>query len=162
MNATFAAEDVHYRPATLLDVSAMAQLRPEHWGHAPDWELRIASYLSGEYNPRQALPLRIGIVAEQDDELVGFIAGHLTRRYHCQGELQWINVAESQRRQGIATELLRELAEWFQEYDAHKVCVDAQPRNISARAFYTHYGAEPLNDHWLMWTDIAQAMHLAE
>lgn len=158
MIATLAAEEVLYRPATLLDVPAMAQLRLEQWANAPDVDHRLAAYLSGEHHPRHALHPRVAIVAEQDDEVVGFVAGHLTRRYHCKGELQWINVAESQRRQGIASGLLRELAEWFSEYDARKVCVDAQPRNAAARAFYTRHGAEPLNEHWLMWHDITRVI----
>lgn len=160
MIATLAAEEVLYRPATLLDVASMAHLRSEHWGHAPDWEHRIASYLSGEHHPRHALLPRVMIVAEQDDEVIGFIAGHLTRRYHCEGELQWINVSTSQRRQGVATEMLRELADWFASNNAHKICVDAQPRNTEARAFYTRHGAEPLNDHWLVWHDIAGMIEL--
>jgi GNAT superfamily N-acetyltransferase len=154
MIATLAAEEVLYRPATLRDVAAMAQIRSEHWGHAPDWEHRLASYLSGEHHPRHALLPRVMIVAEQDDEIIGFIAGHLTRRFRCDGELQWINVSAAQRRQGVATQLLRELGGWFAEYNAHKICVDAQPRNADASAFYTSHGAEPLNDHWLVWPDI--------
>jgi ribosomal protein S18 acetylase RimI-like enzyme len=158
MNATLAAEEVLYRPATLRDVSAMAQIRSEHWGHAPDWELRLASYLSGEHHPRHALLPRVMIVAEQDGEVIGFIAGHLTRRYHCQGELQWINVSPNHRGQGIATDLLRELADWFESNDAHKICVDVQPRNPDARAFYTRHGAEPLNEHWMVFSDIASVL----
>ena len=155
MIATLAAEEVLYRPATLRDVAAMAQIRSEqYWGHAPDWELRLASYLSGEHHPRHALLPRVMIVAEQDDEVIGFIAGHLTRRFHCDGELQWINVSAAQRRHGVATQLLRELGGWFAEYNARKICVDAQPRNSEARAFYTSHGAEKLNDHWLVWPDI--------
>jgi ribosomal protein S18 acetylase RimI-like enzyme len=160
MIATLAADEVLYRPATLLDVSAMAQIRSEHWGHAPDWEHRIASYLSGEHHPRHALLPRVMIVAEQNDEVIGFIAGHLTRRYHCDGELQWINVSPDHRGQGVATDLLRELADWFASNNAHKICVDVQPRNADARAFYTRHGAEPLNNHWLMWPDIARVMDL--
>jgi ribosomal protein S18 acetylase RimI-like enzyme len=158
MNATLAAEEVLYRPATLLDVSAMAQLRSENWSNAPDWEHRLASYLSGEHHPRHALLPRVMIIAEQDDEVIGFIAGHLTRRYHCQGELQWINVSTAQRRQGVATQLLRELGGWFTEYNAHKICVDVQPRNADARAFYTRHGAQRLNDHWLVWPDITRLL----
>jgi GNAT superfamily N-acetyltransferase len=154
MIATPAAEEVLYRPATQLDVAAMAQLAPEHLGNAPDWESRIAAYLSGEHHPRHALLTRVMIVAEQDDEVIGFIAGHLTRRFHCQGELQWINVSAALRRQGVATEMLRQLADWFVTYDACKICVDAKPRNPDTRAFYTHLGAEPINDHWLIWPDI--------
>jgi len=161
MIATPAAEEVVFRPATLLDVAAMAQLRLGHWGNAPDWDYRLASYLSGEHNPRHARSQRVMIVAEQDDEVIGFIAGHLTRRYHCDGELQWINVSAAQRRHGIATELLRELADWFASNNAHKICVDVRPRNLEARAFYTRHGAEPLNDHWMVFPDIGSA-HSAE
>lgn len=161
MIATPAAQEVLYRPATLLDVSAIAQLRPEHWGHAPDWEIRIAAYLSGEYNPRGARLPRVAIVAEQDDEVIGFIAGHLTRRYHCDGELQWIGVSAAQRRQGVATEMLRELADWFATYNAHKICVDAQPRNADAVAFYARHGAQPLNHHWMVFPNIIDALSVA-
>jgi RimJ/RimL family protein N-acetyltransferase len=156
MNATLAAEEVLYRPATPRDASAMAQLRSEHWGNAPDWETRIAAYLSGEHNPRQARAKRVAIVAEQDDEVIGFIAGHLTRRFHCDGELQWIAVSAAHRGEGVATEMLRELADWFEAYNAHRICVDARPRNADARAFYASHGAEPLNDHWFVWQNIGR------
>src|SRR6202012_2625093 len=118
MIATPAAEEVLYRPATLLDVSAMAQLRTEHWGNPPDWDYRLASYLSGEKHPRHAPTQRVMIVAEQDGEVIGFIAGHLTRRFKCDGELQWINVSPDHRGQGVATDLLRELADWFASNNA--------------------------------------------
>ncbi|HEY4008526.1 MAG TPA: GNAT family N-acetyltransferase [Acidobacteriaceae bacterium] len=154
MNATLAAEEVLYRPATLRDVSSMAQLRSEHWGNAPDWENRIAAYLSGEHHPRHAQLARVAIVAEQSDEIIGFIAGHLTTRYKCDGELEWINVSTDHRGQGVASELLRNLAEWFVENDAHRVCVDVQPRNADARAFYVRAGAEPLNNHWMVFPNI--------
>lgn len=165
MNAAFAvatpaADELLYRPATPLDTSAMAQLRTEHWGNAPDWERTIVSYLSGEHHPRQALLPRVAILAEQNDEVIGFIAGHLTRRYHCDGELQWINVSPDYRGQGVATELLRQLADWFDSNNARRICVDVQPRNTIARAFYTRNGAAPLNDHWMVWPDISRVIDL--
>ena len=149
-----AAEELLFRPATLLDVSAMAQLRSEHWGKAPDWEKTIASYLSGEHHPRYALLPRVAILAEENGEVIGFVAGHLTRRHQCDGELQWINVSADRRGQGVATELLRELAGWFASHNAHRICVDVQPRNHTARAFYIRNGTEPLNEHWMVWPDI--------
>lgn len=155
---TPAAEELVFRPATLLDVSAMAQLRTEHWGNAPDWERTIASYLSGEHHPRHALLTRVAILAEEDGEVIGFIAGHLTRRHHCDGELQWINVSADRRGQGVAKELLRQLADWFASNDAKRICVDVQPRNATARTFYTRNGAEPLNDHWMVWPNIVGAV----
>lgn len=159
MNATAAAEEVLYRPATPRDIPAMTQLPCEPWANATDWEQRLAGYLSGEHHPRHALHPRIVIVAEQDGEVIGFIAGHLTPRYHCDGEVQWITVSPAHRGQGVATELLRQLADWFVSNNARRVCIDCRPRNPAARDFYTRYGAEPLNDHWLVWNDIA---HLAQ
>ena len=152
------SEELLFRPATPLDAAVMAQLRTEHWGNAPDWERTIAAYLSGEHNPRQALHPRIAILAEQDDQVIGFIAGHLTRRYKCDGELQWINVSPDHRGQGVATDLLRELADWFASNNARHICVDVQPRNTTARTFYVRHGAEPLNNHWMVWNDITGAL----
>ncbi|HEV2577028.1 MAG TPA: GNAT family N-acetyltransferase [Acidobacteriaceae bacterium] len=156
--ATPAAEEVLYRPATPLDASAMAQLRSEHWGNAPDWEHTIAAYLSGEHHPRHALLPRVAIVAELDGQIIGFIAGHLTRRHQCEGELQWINVSADHRGLGIAAQLLRELADWFASNNARRICLDVRPRNTEARAFYARHGAQQLNDHWMVWNDIAGAL----
>jgi hypothetical protein len=36
---------------------------------------------------------RVSYVAFEQGLIVGFIAGHLTRRYGCDGELEWINVS---------------------------------------------------------------------
>jgi len=90
--------------------------------------------------------------------LVGFVAGHLTRRYGCQGELEWINVLPERRGAGIASELLRLLAGWFVEQKAFRVCVDVEPSNAVARAFYTRHGAETLSAHWLVWYDIRHVL----
>jgi GNAT superfamily N-acetyltransferase len=65
-------------------------------------------------------------------------------------------VSAALRGQGVATELLRQLADWFVTSHAYKICVDAKPRNPDVRAFYTHLGAEPINDHWLIWPDITR------
>jgi len=82
------------------------------------------------------------------------VAGHLTRRHGCDGELQWINVIPERRGSGIASELLRLLAGWFVEQKAFRICVNVDPSNAVARAFYIRHGAEKLNDHWLVWNDI--------
>ncbi|MEP6951840.1 MAG: GNAT family N-acetyltransferase, partial [Ginsengibacter sp.] len=42
-------------------------------------------------------------IASEAGAVAGFIAGHLTRRYGCDGELQWINVAPEHRRSGTAS-----------------------------------------------------------
>lgn len=74
---------------------------------------RIAKYLARELHPQKALNPRICFVDMEDDAVVGFIAGHLTRRYQCDGELEWVNVASGYRGTSVASELLRMLAQWF-------------------------------------------------
>ena len=132
----------------------MAALRAQSWGSMPYWHERISGYLTGAANPKEALAPRTAIVAVDGDRVVGFIAGHLTKRYGCDGELEWIEVHEGVRRSGIATELLRRLAQWFVEHDAQSVCVDVDPENLGARSFYSRNGATTLKPSWLVWQDI--------
>ncbi len=75
-------------------------------------------------------------------------------RYTCDGELEWINVIHDSRKTGVGSELLRLMARWFVEHEASRICVDVEPNNAIARAFYTRHGAAQLNKHWLVWTDI--------
>ena len=145
---------VLYRQADKSDIPAMARIRTEgDWGGGAP-EDRMARYLDGEHHPQQALMPRVIYVALEDDSLVGYIAGHLTRRYACDGELQWIYVIPERRGGGVASELLRLLATWFAKQKASRICVDVVPANTSARRFYTRHGADNLNEHWLVWNDI--------
>src|SRR2546430_11652709 len=88
---------------------------------------RMAAYLEGKHHPRQALEARVAYVALVGDHVVGYIAGHLTRRDECDGELQYLFVDPSRRRLGVAGQLLRELARWLTELGAGRLCVDAEP-----------------------------------
>jgi ribosomal protein S18 acetylase RimI-like enzyme len=132
----------------------MARIRAAGREEEEYWRLRIARYLHGEHHPQHALMPRVGYVALEGDSLAGFVAGHLTRRYACEGELEWINVVPEHRRSGVASELLRRLAAWFVEQAASRICVDVDPANTIARRFYTRHGAGRLNEHWLVWNDI--------
>jgi ribosomal protein S18 acetylase RimI-like enzyme len=144
-----------YRTATDADIPAMASLRTETWGEKPYWEKRIAGYLSRESNPQQALAPRVIFVAVEETKIVGLIAGHLTRRYDCDGELEWIDVTTEHRRKGIAAALLKQLAEWFISQKAVHVCVNCSSDNPIAQNFYRSHGVESLNEHWLIWKDIS-------
>lgn len=146
---------VHYRQAQKSDIPAMARIRAAEWESEAFWSNRIKGYMSGEHHPQQALKPRVIYVALDGDSVVGFIAGHLSRRYACDGELQWINVIPEFRGSEVATELLRHLAGWFGEQNASRICVDVDPANIAARQFYIRNGAENLNEHWLVWSDIS-------
>jgi len=145
---------VFCRRAERPDIPAMARIRAAEWGSEEYWRARIAGYLDCKLHPRQALMPRTIYVALEAGSLVGFVAGHLTRRYACDGELEWINVVGERRRNRIASELLQRLAAWFAEQNATRVCVDVDPADAVARAFYKNHGADDLNKHWLVWKDI--------
>jgi len=138
--------------ATESDIPSLARLRSLGWGDIDYWMPRVAAYMNGENNPQKALPQRIVYAAADGDIIAGFIAGHLTKRLDCEGELQWIDVDTKYRRKGVASELVRVLAKWFEDQGAHKICVD--PGNENAREFYVANGAENLNAHWMYWKDI--------
>lgn len=141
------------RIATAADVSAMVAIRTNERGDETLWTHRIAGYLSCEYSPQQALPERAVFVAIDEDELVGFVAAHRTRRLNCDCELQWINVAEERRGQGIADQLMTRILEWFHHQAAKRICVNVAPENTAARRVYARHGAQPLNEHWMIWDD---------
>lgn len=143
---------VHYRQAEKSDVLAMARIRETDWGTEEYWIRRISEYMDCELHPQKALMPRVLYVALAGDSMVGFIAGHLTRRFGCDGELEWINVVPEHRGTGVSAELLRLLAAWFAGQNAARICVD--PGNPAARRFYARHGAGELNQHWMVWDDI--------
>jgi GNAT superfamily N-acetyltransferase len=145
---------VVFRPAEDGDIDAMAAIRAREWETEAYWKGRIGSYIAVEQSPQQALPSRAVFVAVDDGQVVGFVAGHRTRRYGCDAELQWINVTPERRGDGIAGQLLAVMASWFVEQGALRVCVDVEPNNTGARGLYARYGAERLNHHWMVWQDV--------
>jgi ribosomal protein S18 acetylase RimI-like enzyme len=145
---------VEYREANPSDIPAMARIRIEgEEGGAP--EERMACYPAREHHPQQALMPRVIYVAWEEDALVGYVAGHLTRRHACDGELQWVYVVPKRRGSRVARELLCLLAAWFVEQNASRICVNVDPANTTASRFYTRHGAETLSQHWLVWADIS-------
>jgi ribosomal protein S18 acetylase RimI-like enzyme len=143
-----------YREATDADGPALARIRSATWGTEAYWQERIGAYMRRERHPGHALDARVIYVAQDAGEIIGLVAGHLTRRFSCDGELEWLDVLDTHRRRGIASALLRHLATWFVAHDAHRICVDVDPANERALAFYRRHGAEELRPHWLAWPDI--------
>jgi GNAT superfamily N-acetyltransferase len=150
------------RPATGADVSGMARLLAAGWGDEAYWSERVELYRTCRAHPKEALlPRSLFVVpaAEDDDgRLLGVVAGHRTRRFGCDGELQWLHVVAERRRGGLASRLLCRLAAWFVENGAARICVDVEPANLGARLFYARHGAISLNAHWLVWNDIPQVL----
>lgn len=149
---------VAIRQATISDVPAMSALRDTAaWeGGAPAERMR--RYLAGEHHPRHALAPRAVFVADRGDGLVGYAAAHLTRRFGCEGELEWLLVAPEARGCGLAGRLLRSAAGWLVQQGAHRVCVDVAPGNMRARRFYRRHGATDLDRCWMAWSDIARVL----
>ncbi len=149
-----------YREAQYSDIPEMAAIRSADWGTEEYWGERILQYLTHKLNPREALRPRVSFVCVERERIVGLIAGHLTRRFGCDGELEWISVRPGYRGRGIASQLLYCLAEWFAAHDAQRVCVDVEPSNEVARRLYARHGAEDLKPHWMVWKDIRAALRV--
>jgi ribosomal protein S18 acetylase RimI-like enzyme len=149
---------LQYRQVTVDDIRGMAEIRAADWGTEEYWRERILQYMTHKLHPKDALTPRACFVCEEHGRIVGLIAGHLTRRFGCEGELEWVSVRTEYRGRGIASELLRGLAEWFIAAGASRVCVDVEPSNEAARRFYSRHGAEELRPHWMVWNDIRRAL----
>jgi GNAT superfamily N-acetyltransferase len=147
---------VQYRRAELADVPRLVRLpQPGEAGG----DRRMLQYLAGEHHPQLALPPRALWLAEVGDAPIGYAAGHLTRRFGCDGELQWIYVTAEHRRSRVASTLLALLAAWLVEHGARRVCVDVG--DDGARPFYRYHGAVELNRHWMVWPDIGAVLRTA-
>ena len=144
------------RLAEETDIPEMARIRSAECADEAFWIDRIARYRSGDHSPRQALPERAILVACDEGAVLGFIAGHRTRRLDCDGELQWLNVDVHHRGRGIADGLIARMGEWFLAQEAGRICVNVAPDNRAARQVYARCGARALNDQhdqWMIWED---------
>jgi len=143
---------MQYREAIHNDIPALVDIRGKKDNTEEYWVRRITGYMDRVHHPQKALMPRVIYLAIEKDTVAGFIAGHLTERFACDGELEWIDAIPEYQGRGVAFELLKLLAQWFAEQGARKVCVD--PGNDRARRFYTKHGAVNLNQHWMVWEDI--------
>lgn len=150
-----------YRKIQLSDVAGMARLRANDSGSEEHWRERIQLYFTGQHHPQKALAPRAGFVCVDGDQVAGLVAGHLTLRFGCDGELEWISVSPAYRGQKIGFGLLRMLAEWFVAQNARFVCVNVDPTNEPARRFYAANGAYDLRPHWMAWKDIGTVCNVA-
>ena len=119
---------------------------------------RLTAYFDGLHNPQQALPPRVIFLAEEGGSLLGYIAGHLTRRFGCDGELEWLYAIPARRRSGVASGLMPCLAEWFNQQRAARVCVNVAGTNAAAIQFYAKHGAAPMKLGWMVWEDFAESV----
>lgn len=114
----------------------------------------MLGYLQGSYSPRFAEKDRAVFVARLDDDFAGYVAGHGTTRFGCDGELQWLNVAEKHRGMGVSDALIQRMLEWFRAMKINRVCVNVDPANQIARRVYKRHGAAEMDPYWLVWSDL--------
>jgi len=151
-------ENLQLREATATDAVAMSRCHLNDPVN-PVADSRMAAYFDCQHHPQQALRARVGYVALVNDKVVGYIAGHLTTRHGCAGEVQYLFVSPDYRRRGIATALFRRLAKWFQAQAARHVCVAlAGDSPKEAQPFYESVGASPFKRYWYAWEDIGEGM----
>ncbi len=144
------------RAATDADVPAMAAIRAAESESLAYWQERINGYLQGTHNPQQSLPERECWVAVRQGHVVGFVAGHRSRRFECEGELEWINVAPEFRGQGVGKQLMNVMLSWFRQRNMNRICVNVTSENNVARRLYAKCGAVPLKTGWMEWRDLRQ------
>ena len=154
---------IEFREAGVEDVPAIAQVKSDtlrECGLAgPEFydlerlRNRWDGYMRGLHHPREALKPRIAFAALAGERMAGYIAGHFSRRYGTEGELESVYVRKEHQRLGIGTSLLELLANWFSAEGRRSVCVGIDPAN-PYRKFYEKHGARYLNRHWLVWDDI--------
>ena len=161
-------QPVHIRPALRTDLESIARVQAQAMVAASYYEdavdedrefrrlrPRISGYFDRSYHPSFSGADRTLLVADCQ-RIVRFGAGHVSTRLSCTGELQWLFVLPQWQRRGIATALLKSLAQWFGRLHSTRVIVDAPPDNPS-RAFYVRHGAIPLDAYWLHWPDIGES-----
>ncbi|NVM67244.1 GNAT superfamily N-acetyltransferase [Mucilaginibacter sp. SG538B] len=149
---------MEFRFAEPNDLKALAAIRGTDDNSESYWFNRISGYYHGTHSPQLALTPRVIIIATDDFRVIGFVAGHLTRRYDFDGELQWIDTIPDYRGRGIATSLFQLLKNWFIEQGTKRICVNCASDNLVALNFYKKNGAVPLNEYWLVWEDIGQGL----
>ena len=134
---------MQYRLARETDIPAMARIRAEGWGTREYWERRIAGYMSGDVHPHESLPQRVAYVAvdeSQDDSMAGLVAGHLTHRLECDGELEWINVAQEHRTAGVGFQLMVMMARWFDWMNARRILRQRRTDEHGGQEFLRRHG----------------------
>ncbi len=152
-----ASGTIQLRRATAADVPRMAESRNTDSAAGPA-DARMAAYLEGRHHPQHAMGPRVAYLATIGGDVAGYIAGHLTRRYGCDGEVQYLYVVPAFRRSGIASMLLRQLAEWFEAQGSARICVDVNEESPGATPFYASHGAQPLRPHWMVWPDVRSVL----
>ncbi|MEC4766588.1 GNAT family N-acetyltransferase [Halomonas sp. CUBES01] len=123
---------MHYRPMTIDDYDATIAL----WNESEGVRLRDADSRAGIEKYLRRNP-GLSFVGEEEGQLVGTImAGHDGKR----GYVQHLSVADSQRRKGIATQLVSLCLEALKDEGILKSHLMILPENETAKQFWASQG----------------------
>ncbi|MCR8561260.1 GNAT family N-acetyltransferase [Mucilaginibacter sp. BJC16-A38] len=149
--------------ATIADIEALTNVEIEsklrsfekNEEVAIDYDTRLYRWNTyfKELSPASAKPERVVYKAVIDDQIIGYIAGHLTGRYDKDAKIQSFYVLRDRQRSGAGTLLLKNLLSWLATHNVQSLCVGIEPDN-PFQAFYLKYGGVHLNPHWICWDDI--------
>ena len=82
------------------------------------------------------------IVAEDDDEIVGFAQAFVSEGTPRVGRIEWLHVRPDRREEGIADSLLEEIESALDDSGAERIEASVVEANEAGRAFYEHHGYE--------------------
>lgn len=120
---------------------------------------RWQAYFKGQ-SPQTSKPERITLKAvNKNKEIVGYLSGHLTKRFNLDAEIQSFYILKQEQNKGIGTKLLAKFATWLIEQNAKSLCVGFKPEN-KYKSFYLKHGGQYRNEHWIFWQDITQLSKL--
>lgn len=96
------------------------------------------------------------LVAEEDDEIVGFVDVLVVNQRQT-GWVKHLIVAEPHRRQGLGGQLLRAAQDWCEYYQMHWIMAECQTKNYPALSTYQRHGLAfcGYNDMYYANNDIA-------
>ncbi len=125
-----------------------------------DYERRLQRWQNyfAARSPSSSLPERMVLKAVENDEIVGYIAGHRSTRYSLDSEIQSFYILKEYQRKGIGANLFLRFLEWLIPTGAKSLCVGIEPEN-HYRAFYLKHGGKHLNPHWIYWDDLMALKH---
>ena len=150
---------MHLRPADKSDIHAIASLHAANWRRAyrgtlseeylvdhvitdrlATWERRLSSPVAGQFIT----------VAEESGQLIGFACGFAGSDPVWGTLLDNIHVALPNQRQGVGSELLRQIARWcMTEAPDQGLYLWVNQSNITAQHFYAFLGAKNVgSDVW--------------
>jgi len=151
------ADDSHCEALTRVEIQSKLRSIPDCLeDYEVDFPSRLARWQSYflKQSPLTSKPERIILKAVDGEEIIGYLAGHLTTRFGMDAEIQSFYILHEYQRQGIGTALLCRFSDWLKTHQGVSLCVGVLPAN-PYKAFYLKNGGKYLNEHWIIWNDVS-------